>query len=483
MVSRDEIKGIYEQGADAVIARVEGLVATFEQQVTELRAQVTELQAHLARNSRNSSKPPSSNPSAQRTKSLRVRSGKKSGAQPGHRGTTLKASATPERVVVHTAATCQDCGQGLREVRGRESAEQRQVFDLPPLALAVTEHRVAVKRWPRCGTRNWGEFPPGVAPGVQYGANLKALVVYGVQYQLLPWQRTCEMVKDLLGQPMAEGTLGAAITEWAEALAQPEAAIKQALTRATVAHFDETGLYVAGHREWLHVASTPGLTHYGPHAKRGTEATSAIGILPDFAGRAMHDAWAPYFDYACAHGLCNAHHLRELTFVHEQQGQGWAKEMKELLGKIKHAVAHAKERGAQALSKAQQRRFAQTYDQLLTSGGQLPENQPPPATGKRGRRKQSKAKNLLDRLAQRKGETLAFMTDFRVPFDNNQAERDLRMVKVQQKVSGCFRSRGGAQAFCRIRGYISTIKKQGRNVLAALSSVFVGQPLSPLPQG
>jgi len=153
MVSRDEIKGIYEQGADAVIARVEGLVATFEQQVTELRAQVTELQAHLARNSRNSSKPPSSNPSAQRTKSLRVRSGKKSGAQPGHRGTTLKASATPERVVVHTAATCQDCGQGLREVRGRESAEQRQVFDLPPLALAVTEHRVAVKRWPRCGTR------------------------------------------------------------------------------------------------------------------------------------------------------------------------------------------------------------------------------------------------------------------------------------------------------------------------------------------
>lgn len=483
MVSRDEIKGIYAQGADAVIALVEGLVATFEQQVAEVRAQVTELQAQLALKSRNSSKPPSSNPPAQRTKSLRVRSGKKSGAQPGPQGTTLKASATPDRIVVHTAATCQDCGQGLRGVSGRGRAAPRQVFDLPSLAREVTEHRVAVKTCPRCGTRNWGEFPAGVAPGVQYGVNLKALMVYWVQYQLLPWQRACEMMKDLRGQPVAAGTVGAAITECAETLAQPEAAIKQALTRAAGAHFDETGLYVAGHREWLPVASTPVLTHYGPHAKRGTAATNAIGILPDFAGRALHDAWAPYFDYACAHGLCNAHHLRELTFVHEQQGQGWAKEMKALLGKIKHAVDHARERGARALSKAQQRRFAQTYDHLLSTGLQLPENQPPPATGKRGRRKQSKAKNLLDRLAQRKGETLAFMTDFRVPFDNNQAERDLRMVKVQQKVSGCFRSSGGAQAFCRIRGYISTIKKQGRNVLAALRSVFVGQPLSPLPQG
>jgi transposase len=483
MVSRDEIKAIYEQGADAVIALVEGLVATFEQQVAELRAQVQEVQAHLALNSHNSSKPPSSNPPAQRTKSLRVRSGKKSGAQPGHRGTTLKASPTPDRIMVHSAATCQDCGQDLREVGGRESTDRRQVFDVPPLALEVTEHRVEGKTCPGCGRRTWGEFPHGVAPGVQYGATLKALVVYWVHYQLLPWQRTCEMLRDLLGQPVAAGTLGAAITDCAEALRQPEAVIKQALTRAAVAHFDETGLYVAGQREWLHVASTPLLTHYGAHAKRGTEATNAIGILPDFAGRAIHDAWAPYFDYACAHGLCNAHHLRELTFVHEQQGQGWAKEMKELLGKIKHAVTHAKERGAQALSLAQQRRFAQTYEHLLTTGLQLPENQPPPATGKRGRRKQSKAKNLLDRLAQRKGETLAFMTDFQVPFDNNQAERDLRMVKVQQKVSGCFRSSGGAQAFCRIRGYIATIKKQGRNVLEALRSVFVGQPLSPLPEG
>jgi transposase len=307
--------------------------------------------------------------------------------------------------------------------------------------------------------------------------------VYLVDYHLLPWQRTCELLGDLLGQPIAEETLAAAITACAQGLEQPEEQIKQALTCAPVAHFDETGLYVAGHREWVHVASTSVLTHYGSHAKRGGEATQAIGILPAFAGRALHDAWSPYFAYPCAHGLCNAHHLRELTFVHEQLGQGWAGELKALLIKIKHAVEQARGRGARGLPSAQQRRFARTYNHLLATGLHMPDNQPSLPGGKRGRPKQTKAKNLLDRLGQHKEEALAFMADFAVPFDNNQAERDLRMLKVQQKIAGCFRSLAGARAFCRIRGYISTIKKQGRNVLAALSSVFAGNPLSPLPEG
>lgn len=291
------------------------------------------------------------------------------------------------------------------------------------------------------------------------------------------------MLSDLFGPPLAEGPLAAALTEGAASLAESEAEIKDGLTRAPVATFDETGFYVAGHREWVHVASTPLLTPYGPHAKRGAEATRAIGLLPAFTGRAIHDAWAPYFAYSCAHGLCNAPHRRESTCVHEQMGQGWAKEMKDVLVTIKHAVAHAREGGATTLPKARQRRFEKTYAHLLATGLQRPANHPLPSTGKRGRPKQSKAKNLLDRLARGKGETLAFKADFTVPFDNNQAERDLRMGKVQQKVSGCFRSREGAKVFCRIRGYLSTLKKQGRNVLAALSSVFAGQPLSPLPEG
>lgn len=486
MLSREEIRAIYDQGPEAVIALVERLLATIEQQqeqIAQVNARVKELEDRLALNSRNSSKPPSSNAPAQRTKSSRTPSGKKPGAQPGHPGTTLKASPAPDHVVQHSASACQSCGQNLSCVAGEEDSDRRQVFDLPPLKLEVTEHHRLVKTCPQCGTRNGGEFPSGVAPGAQYGPHLKSLVVYLVEYHLLPWQRTGEMLGDLLGQLIAEGTILAAINECADGLEEPEEQIKQALTLAPVAHFDETGLYVAGRREWVHVAGTPLLTHYGPHAKRGGEATQEIGILPAFTGRALHDAWSPYFNYSCAHGLCNAHHLRELTWVHEQMGQGWAREMKDLLIAVKHAVAQASERGAGTLPRAQQRRFDRTYDQLLATGLQLPDNQPSPPGGKRGRPKQNKAKNLLDRLSQRKDETLAFMYDFAVPFDNNQAERDLRMLKVQQKISGCFRSTGGAQAFCRIRGYISTLKKQGRNVLAALSSVFAGNPLSPLPEG
>jgi len=483
MLSREEIIAAYEQGPDAVVALVEGLITAFQQQIEQLNARIKELEDRLALNSRNSSKPPSSNAPAPRPKSPRTPSGKKPGAQEGHPGKTLKMSPTPDRVVHHSAAACHKCGEDLSQIAGEETPDQRQVFDLPPLKLDITEHRCLNKICPRCQAPNGGEFPEGVMPGAQYGANLKSLLVYLVEYHLLPWQRSCEMIGDLFGQIIAEGTISAAINQCAAGLEKPEEQIKAALSQAEVAHFDETGFYVAGRREWLHVASTAQLTHYGAHAKRGAEATKEIGILPAFTGRAIHDAWAPYFKYRCAHGLCNAHHLRELTFIDEQMGQAWAKEMKDLLLEIKVAVEQAIEQGLLALPQAQQERFEQDYDRLIGAGLGLPENKPPPPNGKRGRPKQNKAKNLLDRLSQHKSETLAFMSDFAVPFDNNQAERDLRMIKVQQKVSGCFRSSGGAKAFCRIRGYISTIKKQGRNVLAALSSVFAGIPPSPLPEG
>jgi transposase len=481
MMGRQEIIAIYEQGPEGVIALVERLFAIIQQQqeqIEQLNARVKELEDRLALNSRNSSKPPSSNTPAQRPKSSRTPSGKKPGAQQGHPGRMLKASPTPDRVVHHSAATCSGCGHNLSRTAGAETDDRRQVFDLPPFKLEAPEHRLLTKDCPRCGALNCGEFPAEIKPGAQYGPNLKALVVYCVNYHLLPWYRTCEMIGDLLGQQIAEGTLAVALQQCAEGLEQTEAEIKQAITRSPVGHFDETGLYIAGRREWLHVASTPRLTHYGTHPKRGGAATDEIGILPAFNGRAMHDAWSPYFNYPCAHALCNAHHLRELTFVHEQMGQKWDQEMKDLLREIKRAVERAIERGAKSLPRARQRDFEQTYDRLVRAGFRLPENRKGPPSGKRGRTKQSKAKNLLDRLKQNKDETLAFMYDFAVPFDNNQAERDLRMIKVQQKISGCFRTNDGAKSFCRIRSYISTIKKQGRNVLAALSSVFKGQPLS-----
>ena len=256
---------------------------------------------------------------------------------------------------------------------GQESTDRRQVFDLPPLQLNVSEHRVCEKRCPWCATHNDVTFPAQVSPGASYGPNVKALAVYLVQAQLLPWQRTCELFGDLFGQPLAAGTLGAALAACHAGLAQPEEEIKQALTQAAVAHFDETGLSVAGRREWLHVASTPQLTYYGTHAKRGTAAIDDLAILPNFQGRAVHDAWSSYFGYGCAHGLCNAHHLRELTFVEEQREQPWARELKDLLVPIKAAaVAQARTQHASTLAPEKQqvfaKSFAKSYDEILTAG-------------------------------------------------------------------------------------------------------------------
>ena len=482
MPNREEIEAVYAQGPEAVVALVEGLVAGFQQQIQELRAEIKKLQDQLALNSDNSSKPPSSDPPAHRTKSSRTPSGKKTGAQAGHEGNTLQATPTPDRIVEHSVPACNNCGWNLSEVAGESTSDKRQVFDIPPLKLEASEHRLLNKICPGCGSANCGEFPGSINPGVQYGPNIKSLVVYLVQYHLLPWQRTSEMMNDLFGQSIAEGTIWSALNQCADGLKETEEQIKKAITQASVVNFDETGFYVSARREWLHVASTPTLTYYSSHTKRGSEACKDVGILPDFSGRAIHDGWGTYFKYDCPHGLCNAHHLRELTFVEEQLGQAWGKEMKDLLLEIKQSVEQTREHGANSLPEIQRHEFESAYDQVIANGLGLPENQPPPPTGKRGKRKQSKSKNLLDRLSQHKAETLAFMYDFAVPFDNNQAERDLRMVKVQQKISGCFRSSAGAKAFCRIRGYISTIKKQGRNVLVALNTVFAGQPLSPLPE-
>src|SRR6266446_658475 len=437
MLTHEEIRAVYDQGPEAVIALIEPLCA----QIAELTLRVKELEDQLATNSRNSSKPPSSDSFTKQTRSLRQPSGRKTGGQPD-----------PER---------------------------RQVFDLPPLKLEVTEHRVMRKECTACGHRNRGTFPEGVACGASYGAGVKSVLTYLNQGHLLPSARSCEIVADLFAQPVSEGLLEAAVTGCTAALAETETSIKQGLARAEVVNFDETGMYVEGKRMWLHSASTPQLTHYACHDQRGATATQAIGILPAFGGRAIHDGFSSYWQYDCAHGLCNAHHLRELIFAHEQGQRTWAGQMKALLVEIKRAVDIATAHAQTALAPTQIADYEQRYVAILQAGLEEEHHDPSPPSGQRGRKKQHKSKNLLDRLTKYQTETLAFMKDFAVPFDNNLAERDLRMMKVKQKVSGCFRTTTGAQAFCRIRSYISTMKKQGHNVITALKSVFLGAPLAP----
>jgi transposase len=383
---------------------------------------------------------------------------------------------------MHQVSRCQGCGAELGQLEA-EAHDRRQVFDLPPVKLQVTEHRAEIKCCPVCARRNQGVFPDGISHEVQYGAGIKGLFVYLMNEHLLPYRRTRQIVEDMLGQSVAEGTLWAALNECAQALAGTEAIIKQGGSQSPVAHFDETGLYVEGRRGWLHVASTESLTHYACHGKRGSVATDEIGILPDFRGTAVHDGWGSYRRYDCAHALCNAHHLRELTFVQEQLGQAWAGQMKALLVEIKGVVDKAKASGQARLEPARIQAFEQRYEQILAPGVGLETAAPPEPSAKRGRPRQSKAKNLLDRLRRYRQETLAFLYDFQVPFDNNLAERDLRMMKVQQKISGCFRTVEGATTFCRIRSYISTMRKQGHHIFTALNRVFTGQPIAPALTG
>jgi transposase len=455
----------------------QGAIAALEAVVAELRARVKELEDRLARDSHNSGKPPSSDGLKKRTRSLRQASGKKPGGQPGHPGHRLEPVEAPDRVVVHAPSACGSCGRSLGDgvVAG---VERRQVFDLPPLKLEVVEHRAEGKACPGCGAMTWGAFPAGVSEPARYGPGVKGLGVYLKAYQLVPYGRASALIADLFGGGPSEGTLTAAMADCAGGLEATEAAIKGALGRAALLHCDETGLRVAGRLHWLHVTATGTLTHYARDPKRGKEALDRVGILPGFAGRAVHDGWAAYRAYACAHALCNAHHLRELTFLAEQHGQAWAAQMKGLLVEIKGAVEAAETDGREALTPAALAEFEARYRALLAEGYAANPPPPPPPAGTRGRPKQGKARNLLDRLRGRMGEVLAFAHDFRVPFDNNLAERDLRMMKVQQKVSGCFRDPAGADQFCRVRGYISTARKQGHNALTAIQHVFLGSPLA-----
>jgi transposase len=473
--------------ADDRIAELEVQVATLrvdndalQAQVQELLAQNQQLQARLAKDSHNSSKPPSSDPLARkRPCSQRRRSGKKPGGQLGHPGETLHLVATPDALVEHRPTVCTTCQQPLDESAPVAGYERRQVHELPPVRLVVREHRALHVRCPTCAQVSIGAFPAEASSRAQYGPRLRALVVYLVEHQLIPYARVRELLADLLGAHVSLGTLTRWVQQGAQVLRPVEEAIKAALHRAPVLHSDETGVRRAGKLAWAHVASTARLTHYAIHAKRGHEATDAIGILPGYRGVSVHDGWKPYRHYPqCRHALCNIHHLRELTFLEEQYRQPWATELKGLLLEMKAAVEQARSRGEQQLPEAERTAFVAHYEDLLTAGraANPPPERPP---GRRGRVKQSPARNLLERLSLGQGEVLAFLHDLRIPFDNNQAEQDLRMLKVQQKIAGSFRAESGSDAFARIRGYCASLRKQGVGLLAALQTVFTGQPLYP----
>jgi len=491
---REEILEIYNSGPEAVIDLIERKESIIEAQtlliekqsriiseltakIEQLEARIAELEARLNQNSRNSSRPPSTDVFI-KPKSQRKKGERSVGGQKGHTGHTLEMVENPDEIIVHKVTACKECGASLEEepVIG---VERRQIHEVPPLKIVVTEHRSEHKKCPHCKCNNRAEFPADVQYPVQYGRYLKAIVVYLCVFQLIPYDRIRELFSDLFGHFISKATLVKAVASCNNELAGVEDIIREQLKGGPVLHVDETGFRVNGIRHWLHVASTGLLTWYGYHKKRGSTATDDMQILPAFKGTMVHDFWKSYFRYGCRHALCNAHLIRELTGISETYGHEWSSQMNELLHDIKKAVDSARV-SSSGLTHQQITEFELRYSRIISIG--IRENPVPVCSGipvKRGRKKQSKAKNLLDRCQLHQREILAFMYDFMIPFENNQAERDIRMVKLQQKISGTFRSDEGAAWFCRIRGYISTVKKNGEPVLASLVGAFEKKPFVP----
>ncbi len=489
MPTDNEIKAAFEKGESAIVKlfetvgkQVEGLANQLEKQ-NEI---IKELQARLSKDSHNSSKPPSSDglgkkPPQKRTESLREKGQKPNGGQPGHKGHTLIASDTPDKTTIHEVEQCEHCHIPLKEVEAVAS-EERQVFDIPAIRIEITAHHAEIKICPKCGHENKGEFPNGVNNSVQYGNGIKTWASYFSNQHFIPVERTTQIFEDLVNHRVSEATILKASEELSECVSPATEVIKEKLKASDTLNLDESGLRVKGKLHWLHVTSTSQLTHYEVHEKRGQEAMDDIGILDDFKGTAMHDHWKPYFKYDhFNHALCNAHHLRELKFIEKQFGQSWAPKMADLLVEIKKEVDKTKANAAHLLPEKLEN-FEGRYDEIVKEGFDDNPRSPPekePKVKKRGRQKQTPPINFLQRLRDYKSNVLAFMYDFQVQFDNNQAERDIRMVKVKQKVSGCFRTLDGAQRFSDVRGYISTARKNAKNVFDAIKDAFKGIPFLP----
>lgn len=446
-----------------------------------LQEHLSSLTQQLAQNSQNSSKPPSSDGYQKPApKSERKKSGKKSGGQPGHKGHTLKPVEKPDHTVVHKITLCPcGCGSDLSH-RPVIRLERRQVFDLPPQKLDVTEHVVEVKVCPKSRNEVQAPWPEGVNAPVQYGVRFIGWLAYLSVQQLLPVERIGQMCEDLLGQGVSDATVQAAAHSTDQSLAPFKGAIVEHILQSDVANTDESGLRVNNKLHWLHVISTKLVTWYGVHAKRGLEAIAFFGILSTYQGILIHDCWASYLELCCKHGLCNGHILRELTFVYEELHQSWAGTFHKLLLDMKQTVTEHKDRNTTQLSSAELSLWRRRYRALIRKGRIAnPLTVSPPGNKKRGRKKQTKPQNLLDRLEKHENWVLAFLHDFRIPFTNNLAEQDIRMIKVKQKVSGCFRTRSGAERFLSIRSYISTVRKNGLQVFPAIVSALNGSPFIP----
>lgn len=460
-------------------AVVKAIALIYEDKFQKQEKRIKELEDQIAKNSKNSSKPPSSDglkkPSP---KSLRKKSSRKPGGQRGHKGKNLKMTANPDYHEIHEVSTCENCQKDLSGYPVLDY-QTRQVYDIPSLTVKVTEHKSEIKQC-RCGCKNLGAFPDYVSHYVQYGPNLKTFLTYAQNYQLIPYHRSVEFVSDLFGHELSEGTLYNVQQTAYNNLEDFELDLEVFLCSADLAGFDETGMRVIEQLHWLHSCSTDKSVYYHIDKKRGKEAMDNASILPNFEGIAVHDFWKSYYQYDCDHALCNAHLLRELVFIEERFEQDWAGQMIKLLVKMKNDKEEVIQKQETNFTKQQIENYQKQYFEIIEQGQKinplLPLNTETKKK-KKGRRAKTKPQNLLERLKNFQNDILRYIHDFKVPFDNNFSERDLRMMKVKLKISGCFRSFTGAQFFARIRSYIGSARKQGISVFDAICSLFTCQTI------
>lgn len=444
----------------------------------ELQAEVRRLRDRAAQNSRNSSRPSSTDGAEQpRPKSLRKPSGRKSGGQPGHPGRTLQSCDTPKHVQIHSLQEC-ECGENLAQEPAVDY-QRRQVFDLPTLTLECTEHRAEIKECPCCHRTVVAAFPADAQAPVQYGKNFRALLAYLYDAQEGASRRIREMCAEMFGYAVSEATLQSARQEQYEALESFEQRLVQILPQEPVLHADETSVMIDKVRHWLHVVCTPLLTFFAIHLSRGKDAIAAAGIIPRFTGWLMHDFLSSYLGFEnCLHTFCKSHLLRELVFLFEQHRQAWAGDLHDLFLDMHLEVQHRKARDA-PMTEKEYHRWCVSYRKLLRAGRKA--NPRTPEQRAQPRAKQSKEQNLLDRLEGYDAAILAFLWNLDLPFTNNEAERAFRMMKVRMKISGCFRTFKGACRHARIRSYISTLRKHGLPVLKYLRRALDGRPFLPQP--
>jgi len=446
------------------------LAIVLSAQIQELQTRITDLETKLNKNSTNSSKPPSSDGLRKKPapKSLRGKSGKKSGGQKGHKGDTLKQVANPDITIIHAPKVCVSCQADLTKTQPIHTIK-RQVFDTPQPKVEVTEHVQETKCCPNCRTVNKAEFPDFVIAPVQYGMRIRALCVYMLYQQFIPEDRLAQCIYDQYGISICPATLVNSARNLYDNLAEYEAKTEAFLANSDLVHFDESGMRVEGKLNWIHSASNDAAVIYKIHKKRGTEAMNTFHVHSNFRGIAVHDHWKSYFSLqATAHSLCNAHILRELIGFYESHQIAWTEEMQLLLYKAHRYVAAHQLGGS--LPKIYLKKLQQEYDDIVLKACKYYDAQK--------NVKNPPGKPLFVRLRDFKTEILRFMYDFNVPFSNNLAEQDIRMCKLRHKISGTFRSALGSSVFCRIRGYITTSRKQGINVLSAIEMALSGSPFT-----